>query len=53
MINIMLSGANGKMGKVITRLAEDMADVNICAGVDINTESGSFPVFASPYEYEA
>ncbi len=51
MINIMLSGANGKMGKVITRLAADMKDINICAGVDINTESDSFPIFASPYEY--
>ena len=52
MINIMLSGANGKMGKVITRLVSGMEDVKICVGVDINTESVDFPVFASPFEYE-
>jgi len=52
MINIMLSGANGKMGKVITRLVSGMEDVNICAGVDINTESDAFPVFKSPFEYD-
>ena len=52
MINIMLSGANGKMGKVITRLAADMEDINICAGVDINTESDAFPVFKSPYDFD-
>ena len=52
MINILLSGANGKMGKVITRLAADMEDINICAGVDINTESDAFPVFSSPFEFD-
>ena len=52
MINILLSGSGGKMGKVITRLAADMEGVNIVAGVDINTESDTFPVFSSPFEFE-
>ncbi len=52
MINILLSGANGKMGKVITRLVADMEDINIVAGVDINTESDTFSVFSSPFEFD-
>ena len=36
--NIILSGCNGKMGQVISRLVADMEDVNIAFGYDINTE---------------
>ena len=39
MTNIILSGCNGKMGQVISRLVADRDDVNIIFGVDINTES--------------
>ena len=52
MINILLCGANGKMGKVISRLVFEMDDVNISAGIDINTESYDFPVYKSPFEFE-
>ena len=38
MTNIILSGCNGKMGQVISRLVADMEDVNIAFGYDINTE---------------
>lgn len=38
MINIILSGCNGKMGQVISRLVSDMADAKILFGYDINTD---------------
>lgn len=38
MTNIILSGCNGKMGQVISRLVSDMDDVNILFGYDINTD---------------
>ena len=37
MINILLSGANGKMGRVISRLVADDEAATICGGIDINT----------------
>jgi len=46
MIKILMSGCNGKMGQVITRLAEQYDDLKIVAGYDIN-DSGKnpYPVF--------
>lgn len=41
-------GCNGYMGRVICDLASGMEQVEIAAGVDVNTEQkGEFPVFAS------
>lgn len=46
MTNIALSGCNGKMGRVITRLVSERDDINIAFGVDINTEAqGGYPVY--------
>jgi 4-hydroxy-tetrahydrodipicolinate reductase len=46
MIKVILSGANGKMGQVISRLALENENVKIVAGKDINTEQKSdYPVF--------
>ena len=48
MINIILVGANGKMGQVISRIAEEDVNANIVCGIDINTEKkNSFPVYSS------
>ena len=47
MTNIILCGCNGKMGKVITNLVSENDDCRIIAGIDINTQSDSFPVFDS------
>ncbi len=48
MTNIILSGCNGKMGQVITRLCEADEAVKIVCGVDINTEKKSdYPVYSS------
>ncbi len=52
MTNIILSGANGKMGKVIASLASEMEDINIVCGFDINTSADAgFPVYKNPEEY--
>ena len=46
MINIILNGCNGKMGRVITRLVEDDSDCKIVAGFDINDSiKNDYPVF--------
>lgn len=45
MINLILSGCNGKMGQVIARLCSEDAAVKIVCGYDVNTEQrNSFPV---------
>ena len=46
MINILLSGCNGKMGQVITRLSEQYDDLKIVAGYDItDNRKNEYPVF--------
>lgn len=46
MINILLSGCNGKMGQVISRLAEMDDELKIAAGFDINDiRKNQYPVF--------
>ena len=46
MTKIILNGANGAMGKVVSELAAADSDIEIVAGVDLNTESKyDFPVF--------
>ena len=46
LINILMSGCNGKMGQVISRLSEQYDDLRIVAGYDVS-DSGknAFPVF--------
>ena len=47
MINVILSGCNGKMGRVIAALAKNDDAVNIVCGFDINTEENDgFPVYS-------
>jgi 4-hydroxy-tetrahydrodipicolinate reductase len=48
MINVLLSGCNGKMGQVITRLSDNFDGLKIAAGFDINNNiSNPYPVFTS------
>ncbi|MBS7175059.1 4-hydroxy-tetrahydrodipicolinate reductase [Massiliimalia timonensis] len=48
MTKIILSGANGKMGKVIARCTEERKDCEIVAGVDLNTQAYSdFDIYPS------
>ncbi len=47
MINILLSGCNGKMGQVITRLASTDNEIAVAAGFDLNASIlSSYPVFS-------
>ena len=51
MVNIAITGANGKMGKVITRLIDERDDCRVTAGIDINTDrNGEFPIYKSPFD---
>lgn len=48
MTRIIMHGCNGAMGRTISSLAKNMEDVEIVAGVDLNTrENGEYPVFPS------
>ncbi len=48
MLKIILSGCNGKMGRVITDIITKRNDAVIVAGVDLDlTQNGPFPVFNS------
>ncbi len=48
MTDIILCGANGRMGRFITDAVGKRDDCRIVAGVDLNTESASgYPVFAT------
>lgn len=52
MINIILSGANGKMGQAVAALSKKDPDLKIRAGFDINNiETDTFPVYTAPAEY--
>ncbi len=48
MTKVIMHGCNGKMGRVITELAAADPDIEIVAGVDINTGiRNDYPVFTS------
>lgn len=48
MTRIIVTGANGKMGKVIQSVVSARDDCEIVAGVDLNTEqNGIFPVYST------
>lgn len=48
MVDILLIGCNGKMGRVVTACVAERCDCQIVAGVDINTQSNAgFPVYAN------
>ena len=48
MINVLLSGCAGRMGRVITELAAQDPEIEIAAGVDLITPEGcSYPVVTS------
>ena len=45
MINILLIGCNGRMGRVITNVLSSDDSAEIVCGYDINTESSAYPVY--------
>lgn len=51
MTKIIITGANGKMGKVIQSVVANRDDCQVVAGVDLNTESnGTFPIYSSIFD---
>ena len=51
MTNIVISGANGKMGRVINSVISAREDCRVIAGIDINTETyADFPIVTNPSE---
>lgn len=52
MINVILSGCNGKMGNVVSEIIKGADDVNVVCGIDINPLPRQvYPVFSSPDEF--
>ncbi len=47
MTRVLLCGANGKMGHVIRSCVSQRDDMEIVAGVDLNTAGTEFPIYAS------
>ena len=49
MVQIILSGANGKMGHVIERCVSEREGCRVAAGFDLNTNDYSdFPIYQNP-----
>ena len=52
MTRVIISGCNGRMGQVVTRMCAQRADMEVVAGFDLHTEKISgYPVYADPMEY--
>ena len=52
MLRIVLSGCNGRMGRVIADIVSNRENMQIVAGFDINTTKyADFPVFSDPFEF--
>lgn len=51
MVKIAITGANGKMGKVIANLVAARENCTVIAGIDLNdTPNGAFPIVKYPSE---
>ena len=51
MINIILAGCNGYMGRVVTAMTQNNNEIKITAGIDINTgKLSDYPVYANPVD---
>jgi len=53
MLKVLLSGCNGRMGRVISELASASDDITIVAGIDISKkESFTYPVYENIFDYD-
>jgi len=51
MVTVTVSGASGKMGKVIASIINDRSDCKVISGIDIAaSENCAFPVYSKPSE---
>ena len=48
MTRVIISGCNGKMGKVVAECISARNDCEVAAGIDITGGSADFPLFSSP-----
>ncbi len=49
MVKVAITGANGKMGHVITSIIEGRDDCTVIGGIDLNTaENGKYPIVSEP-----
>lgn len=52
MTKVILSGCNGRMGQVVTRMCAQRTDMEVVAGFDPHTAKlADYPVYADPMEY--
>ena len=52
MLNLLISGCNGHMGRVLAQICREAEDVEVTAGFDLlGQENEDFPVFSSPSAY--
>lgn len=53
MINILLTGCNGRMGKAVAQSVSNNENYSIVAGVDVNSSKigGDFPTFMNPDDF--
>lgn len=51
MLNIMLSGCCGSMGRAVTAFAGNRDDIKITAGIDREGRECKFPTFVSPFSF--
>ncbi|MCL2082979.1 MAG: 4-hydroxy-tetrahydrodipicolinate reductase [Oscillospiraceae bacterium] len=52
MLNMLLSGCNGRMGSVVSRICAERSDIAVIAGLDIVTRQHfGYPVYADPAEF--
>ena len=52
MTKVILSGCNGRLGSCIVEAAANDSNIELVAGVDVNTEKrGAFPVYADILEF--
>lgn len=52
MLKLIISGCNGRMGQAVAEACQARGDIQIVAGLDVNTvKLSDFPVYADPMEY--
>ncbi len=53
MVNVILSGANGKMGRVISECINERDNIKVMCGIDLNTERyAEFPIYPAAADIE-
>ena len=52
MIQVMISGCNGRMGQVVTAMCAENPNIQVVAGVDVNpAKKNDYPVYTDPMEF--